>query len=644
MPQRPGAGTVPVALFIFNRPELTHRVLDAVAVARPAQLLVVADGPRPDHPDDGDLVRAARSALDRVDWPCEVQTCFSDVNLGCGRRIASGLDWVFDQVEEAIILEDDCLPNPSFFGFCEELLGRYREDERVFMISGSNVLEPDPFVRNSYCFSRGYQIWGWATWRRAWRHYDYDMRAWPQLRDSGWLAEHLRSVAGAEAARVLFDMTFDGRIQQWDFQWVLAGWLQNALAVVPGVNLVANIGYGQAATHLTDAGDRLAQLPAQAMSFPLRHPPEVEVLEERDATVWEMTLSRQQVASPAADQLDSGRMPRTRALASQLRILAADERWMLPLLVRRLSGRRRPASPELYRAGILGQRLRRGRLPGMTAATERAYFRWHAQERFAGHGTIVDLGSWFGSTTVSLASGLARNPKPAARRQRIHAFDRFEWEWWMAPYASAAKLGSYADGESFQPEFERVVARWRQWIEVHAGDLREQSWTGEPIELLLVDAMKSWELTDAILRGFYPDLLEGAGHVIHQDFSNAFTPWIHLTTYRLREHLTPTVDVVRSETMVFALGRSLRDEPELLRASRADFDDAEVDRAFRHSLAITRADKHSGIHAARAMLAYFDGDLERARVYVEHTEGTGELDRFHADAVRRAMVPAGADG
>ncbi len=240
-------------------------------------------------------MRATRAMLDRVDWECEVQTCFSETNLGCGKRIATGLDWVFAQAQEAIILEDDCVPDPTFFPFCEQLLSRFRDDERVWMIGGSNVMEPDPFPKSSYCYSRGYQIWGWATWARAWRDYDFEMKAWPQLRETDWLSQHVRSPAGADLAQLLLDGTYDGRIRQWDFQWVLAGWIKEAVSVVPSVNLVTNVGYGESATHLKDSSHPLAQLPVRPMSFPLRHPPEVEVLEERDLAMWELAASGKRV-------------------------------------------------------------------------------------------------------------------------------------------------------------------------------------------------------------------------------------------------------------------------------------------------------------------------------------------------------------
>lgn len=277
---------VPVAFLIFNRPQFTARVFDAIARVEPSRLLVVGDGPRSDHPRDERLVREARAVIERVDWPCEVLTCYSDVNLGCKRRCTSGLDWVFSQVDEAIILEDDCLPEPTFFPYCEQLLDRYRDDERMQMVSGSSGLYPERFTSHSYYFSRIYHIWGWATWARAWRHYDIEMRRWPELRETRWLEDHLKGEAQAQLARQIFDLTHSEDIDVWDFQWVFTGWLNDGLSVVPSVNLISNIGYGESATHEHHLRHPQANRPTRPIAFPLDHPPEVEVLEEADRAEW----------------------------------------------------------------------------------------------------------------------------------------------------------------------------------------------------------------------------------------------------------------------------------------------------------------------------------------------------------------------
>ena len=187
----------PVVLLIFNRPDTTERVFETIRQAKPPKLLVVADGPRADKPGEAEKCAAVRAILDRVDWDCQVIQNYADTNLGCRERVSSGLNWVFETVEEAIILEDDCLPHPTFFRFCEELLERYRHDDRIMTISGNNLQFGRPHTEDGYYFSRYTHIWGWASWRRAWRFYDLEMKAWPELRNTNWLAEKMKSERSA---------------------------------------------------------------------------------------------------------------------------------------------------------------------------------------------------------------------------------------------------------------------------------------------------------------------------------------------------------------------------------------------------------------------------------------------------------------
>jgi hypothetical protein len=275
-----------VAFFIFNRPTLTEQVFEAIAAARPARLLVVGDGPRSDHPEDAELVTKARRVIDRVDWPCEVFTCYSERNLGCKQRVATGLDWVFSQVPEAIILEDDTVPDETFFPYCEHLLVRYRDDERVHMVSGFTMFEPGEATTDSYYFSRCYHVWGWASWARAWSHYDLHMRRWPEVRDTSWLEDLLGGPTEARIEREIFDLTYAGRVTTWDFQWVFSSWLSGGLSVIPGANLITNIGYGPLATNESNADHPFARAPRYPMQFPLRHPDEVDVLRTADAAEW----------------------------------------------------------------------------------------------------------------------------------------------------------------------------------------------------------------------------------------------------------------------------------------------------------------------------------------------------------------------
>jgi hypothetical protein len=274
----------PVAFLIFNRPEETARVFSEIARARPSKLLVVADGARADRPGEREACERTRAVVERVDWDCEVLTDFSEVNLGCRRRVSGGISWVFSQVEEAIIVEDDCLPDPSFFKFCEELLDKFREDERVMMLSGDNFQFGRRRTPYSYYFSRMMHVWGWASWRRAWRHYDVEMRLWADLRDTPWLLDLLGDEEAAAFWRDVFDKTAAGH-DTWDFQWVFACWAQHGLSALPERNLVTNIGFGAGATH-THAETRAANIPAEALAFPLRHPP--HVVREREADLFTM--------------------------------------------------------------------------------------------------------------------------------------------------------------------------------------------------------------------------------------------------------------------------------------------------------------------------------------------------------------------
>lgn len=283
------ACNVPVALFVFNRPDLTRRVFARVAQARPPTLLLVADGPRRGHRDDAHLCQEAREVLRRVDWPCRVLSNLADENLGCRQRVSSGLDWVFSQVDCAVLLEDDCLPEPTFFTFCAELLARYRGDERIHMIRGSNFLRGQRLDSSSYYFSRFFHIWGWATWARAWQHYDVTMARWPGLRDTAWLGDRLPPHM-VPLVRQIFDETHDGRLPTWEFQWEFASWLRNAVAISPWQNLITNIGFDASGTHMKDQAHPYADLPTAPMRFPLRHPGRVAIHARADLQEWDLAF------------------------------------------------------------------------------------------------------------------------------------------------------------------------------------------------------------------------------------------------------------------------------------------------------------------------------------------------------------------
>jgi hypothetical protein len=265
----------PVAFLVFNRPETTRRVFAEISKARPGKLLVVSDGPRTDRPDEARLCAEVRKIIEGVDWDCDILTNYADENLGCARRISSGIDWVFENVDEAIFLEDDCLPEPSFFRFCDEMLKRFRNNEQIMAISGDNFQFGSRHSTFSYYFSRYVHVWGWASWRRAWNFYDVHMSLWPELNQNGWLQklfENKRDVAYWEK---VFDLAYQGKTGTWDYQWLFACWQQSGLSVIPSVNLISNIGFGAGATHTENEGGKVAAMATEEMIFPLSNPPAV---------------------------------------------------------------------------------------------------------------------------------------------------------------------------------------------------------------------------------------------------------------------------------------------------------------------------------------------------------------------------------
>ncbi len=279
---------------VFNRPETTARVFESIRQARPSRLLVICDGPRSHVPADAGNVAQVREIIDRgVDWACEVLTNYAPQNMGCRDRVASGLNWAFSVVEEAIILEDDCLPDPSFFPYCEELLERYREDERVMHIGSNNFQGWRRRTKDSYYFSKYNHIWGWATWRRAWQKYDATVASWTQPGIRERIIRSFDSDAEAEYWLDKFDW-ISGRFEEvttWDYQWTYSCWLNEALSISPARNLVTNIGIGNESTHSGEYAKKM-QIPARHLGK-LRHPVSLERNVAADRFTFEFVYTYQ---------------------------------------------------------------------------------------------------------------------------------------------------------------------------------------------------------------------------------------------------------------------------------------------------------------------------------------------------------------
>jgi hypothetical protein len=268
-----GGLETPVVLLIFNRPDFTETVFRAIARVKPKRLFVFADGPR--NPEEEALC-ARTQAVIKTDWPCDLTMEVAEANLGCRQRVASGLDAAFAETESAIILEDDCIPDPTFFRFCEEMLDRYRDDERVMSITGANYL--GHWTRGwrspSYTFSYFGSPWGWASWRRAWDRFDVTMQAWKHPTTKPWLQDVLRNDEMYQFQARRFDIVY-GNTHGWDVAWLFTKLLDAGLTIVPAVNMIRNIGC--LGGNSMPADHPIANMPTQPMEFPLRHPKVVAV-------------------------------------------------------------------------------------------------------------------------------------------------------------------------------------------------------------------------------------------------------------------------------------------------------------------------------------------------------------------------------
>lgn len=283
--------TAPIIFIIFKRPKETTLVWEQIKKTRPSKIFIVADGPR--NSEEKKLTDSARAVVETVDWPCEVLRNYSEVNLGCRKRVWSGLDWAFAQLpnenDGAIILEDDCLPDQSFFSFCAEMLQKYANNPQVLHIGGTCFQQDNPSFStsypqaihsdNSYYFSHIAQIWGWATWKRAWKLYDGPMASWPVLKGTNELQKAFPDLLTYNYWSNHFQKVFEGGTDTWDIAWTYTVFKERGLAIMPKVNLVENIGAGDGATH---KASRFSNLPTSPLIFPLTHPREIIVNKNAD--------------------------------------------------------------------------------------------------------------------------------------------------------------------------------------------------------------------------------------------------------------------------------------------------------------------------------------------------------------------------
>jgi hypothetical protein len=265
----------PILFLIFNREDTTRRVFEAIRQQKPKYLFVAADGARKNKPGEIETCQKVRDIVSQIDWDCKLKTLFRDENLGCKIAVSNAITWFFEQVEQGIILEDDCLPDPSFFPFCEELLNRYKDDTRVGHIGGNCFLPKTVDKNYSYDFGSISHIWGWASWRKVWGNYDVDFSYWEKYKHD---KKKRNRIFNSLREKIYFSSfisdTLGGKnhINTWDVQYLFMLRVQNQLSVYPRVNLVTNIGLNsELATHTSKKADKLS-VPPSAILLPLKHP------------------------------------------------------------------------------------------------------------------------------------------------------------------------------------------------------------------------------------------------------------------------------------------------------------------------------------------------------------------------------------
>lgn len=259
---------VPLLLLIFNRPDTLQKVFDVIKKIKPLFLFIAGDGPRSE--EEIIIVSTTRDIINQIDWECNIQTLFRNSNMGCKLSVSSAIDWFFDHNEMGIILEDDCVPHLSFFKFCEELLIKYKDEKQVMQISGYSAMNRVK-LKESYYFAKFGPIWGWASWRRAWKHYDVRMKKWEGIKENKLYKQYCDSKLEEKWRNHLYNKVYNEKINTWDYQWSFAKLINNGLSIIPVNNLVYNIGFGENATHTKNIVHQKIQN-NMGINFPLQHP------------------------------------------------------------------------------------------------------------------------------------------------------------------------------------------------------------------------------------------------------------------------------------------------------------------------------------------------------------------------------------
>lgn len=281
----------PILFLIFNRLETAQVVFDRIRQVQPRHLFIAADGPRKHVPGEEEKCKITRQLIDQIDWPCELQTLFRDENLGCGLAVSSAVSWFFNQVEYGIILEDDCLPDVSFFPFCSELLEKYKKDDDVFFISGTNLQNGLKRGSGSYYFSNHTITWGWASWKRAWNFFNYEIENVEQAFRSDLLKHVFQTKQEKKYWKKALVKSQKERKNIWDYQWFYATWLNKGMGITSNVNLIVNIGFQNTGVHTFLKDSRREVSRSDTLNFPLTHPDVKEINRKADYFAYKEAFS-----------------------------------------------------------------------------------------------------------------------------------------------------------------------------------------------------------------------------------------------------------------------------------------------------------------------------------------------------------------
>lgn len=274
--------SVPILFIIFNREDIARKSFEIIRKRRPSKLYIAADGPRKYKVGEDTLCDLTRKVVENIDWPCVVSRKYREENVGTKINMSEAITWLFENEEEGIILEDDCLPDQTFFIFCEELLCTYRNIDKVKMISGNNFQFGKTYGNESYYFSLLPSIWGWATWRRAWKDYDITMKTYPEFKKSKRIQKMLHDTRMQRFMNRLFEKVYTNQMNTWAARWIFTIYDKGGVAVLPRVNLVSNVGFGETATH-TKSDTVLDSIKAESIEK-IVHPEIISVNEEADRT------------------------------------------------------------------------------------------------------------------------------------------------------------------------------------------------------------------------------------------------------------------------------------------------------------------------------------------------------------------------